>query len=355
MKYPDLNNYGLEKLNKWVYDFSSIYNFNSSFYFKSEKTYALGDKANKICRYCKKGINDTTFKTNAHLAPKLIGNLNIICHYECDNCNSLFGKYESDLANFIGIRGFYDSKENYDKKRKRVYKSKSGKSFLYNSKRGIEISDLGNEIFEELPDNKGLKCIAKKSPFIPLNVYKSLVKIVLASLRDDIINQFQKTIDFLITDKYDNDDMIKKLSKLSIITLDSFDTDYPIIFTFVRNPNLTIKSEVDNIVIPHKTFIIFFRMFCYQIFIPFDINDKLELNKVNDVKLILHPPAIFQSNELNYRVFPNYFHEFKDLSSNVQVRDENDVFYILNCIEPIHCSYSEEEREMLIKKYNLRK
>lgn len=40
---------------------------------------------------------------DAHIISELLGNHHLVSNFECDVCNSIFGNYESDLANFLGI------------------------------------------------------------------------------------------------------------------------------------------------------------------------------------------------------------------------------------------------------------
>lgn len=353
MKYPNLNNFNLEKIQKWINDFASIYSFNSYFYFRTDKQYSLGNKKHKICRYCKKGVKETSFRSNSHLAPKIIGNKFIRSYYECDRCNRIFGNYETDLANFIGLRRYFLHPNEFEKSRKTLYKSKSGKSLLYTSKRGIEISDLKKEIFEVLDDKKGFKCIVKKQPYTPLNVYKSLVKIVLATLNEEAIKQFDKTIDFITSKKFDNDKIVDSFAKLSIITFSDFHTDFPIIYVFLRNRKFISKYDDNTFKIPNKTFILYIKSFCYQIFLPFDNTDKYSNENINKLLLFIHPPSIFNPKELNFKTYIQYFHELKNLSSVNKNRNEEDEFYILNNTVPILFEYSDEERKALVKKYGL--
>ena len=55
----------------------------------------------KVCKFCLKTSKEATFKNIPHVIPELLGRNNYTSNDECDNCNKLFGTYESDLANYI--------------------------------------------------------------------------------------------------------------------------------------------------------------------------------------------------------------------------------------------------------------
>ncbi|MBA4026891.1 MAG: hypothetical protein C0473_01480 [Cyanobacteria bacterium DS3.002] len=53
------------------------------------------------CRFCKKSVPEVTFTSIAHAIPESIGNRHIVCHNECDSCNTFFGRtIENDFGNW---------------------------------------------------------------------------------------------------------------------------------------------------------------------------------------------------------------------------------------------------------------
>jgi HNH endonuclease len=61
----------------------------------------LGDKKNRVCRFCGKRPPEVTFKKKAHAIPESPGNKSIATAYECDACNELFGTgIETDFGNW---------------------------------------------------------------------------------------------------------------------------------------------------------------------------------------------------------------------------------------------------------------
>lgn len=343
------NKFDENQVNEWIKEFNRCYRYSGSYNFGVKRQYSEGDRNNRICRYCGKGKPAVNFKNNAHLVPKFLGNRLVRCYFECDSCNELFGKYEANLSNFIGIRGYLVPSENIGMERQRVYKSQSGNSLLYPSKRGIEISDLKKDILETLPENKGFKCIAKKKPYIPLNVYKSLVKIVLSTLKDEVLVNFKKTLEFLVSNKYDEDKIVKTISKLSILSINDLYFESPRIYTFCNK-----LSKIETGTIPRYTFILFFKSFCYQIFVPFCSGDNFILDDNIKIVMPIYPPYIANKEYSEYKILYEYHHEFKDLASSAQERKEIDEFYIINHSELIILKHSASEWKNIQSKFNLK-
>lgn len=353
MLKKDLNKKNQEDIISWAKEFHLNYTYNSFFDFKVDKNMRLGEKNKFICRFCGKDKNDTKFKKKAHVAPKLIGNIFVTSYYECDSCNSIFSKYETDLAHYIGLRRYFKSNSNSDNFKRIIYKSENGRSLVYTSGRGVEISDLSKNIFDVIDEGKVYKSKINKLAYTPLNVYKSLVKIIISILTEDALLHFKKSTKFLISDIYDDNKYIKWYSNVAKIDVSDLFVDYPLIYTYIKRKEIK-KYEIDNnIHIPDKTFIIFFLNFIYQIFIPFDICDNIDGKKNCKILLPLYPPIITLYKKNKSIIFNNYTHKVKDLSSKEKIKDEKDEFYIISKSESYLLKYTKKEYEDLSKKYNL--
>ncbi len=351
----DLNKKNKEEIEKWVAEFHSIYKLDSSFHTQSNEEFYLGDKNNKVCRFCNKDKTQTSFKKIAHVVPSFMGNINVKSDYECDKCNELFAKYETDLASFIGLRRFYEPIGTHDKKKRRVFKLPNSEAEVYATERGTELYDPRNEIFEELDGGNTVKCKINKSPYVPLNVYKALIKIVISPLRKEVIKDYKKTLAFLQDESLDNYDVINKFGKLSILSFGDFYMKYPIIYVYKKLPQLWEYEERQKIIFPDKTFIIYFMQFCYQIFLPYDINDN-NIYKKRNIILSLFPPILTEPNDTTKKIlYLDYYHELRDISVKKKVKDEKDEFYIINSFKPFTVEYTDEEHEILKKKYGLRR
>jgi hypothetical protein len=63
----------------------------------------LKPKKQRECLFCGGVFGDVTFKSDAHLLSKHLGNSDLFSDFECHECNLMFGKMEDDLAKFLGI------------------------------------------------------------------------------------------------------------------------------------------------------------------------------------------------------------------------------------------------------------
>jgi len=68
----------------------------------AKKLTILGNATQQRCRFCKL-MTPVTFNNVAHIIPDFMGNRYVSSNFECDACNSLFSRYESSLANFLGL------------------------------------------------------------------------------------------------------------------------------------------------------------------------------------------------------------------------------------------------------------
>lgn len=59
----------------------------------------LGDKENKVCRFCGGSEPTVSFRLEAHAIPEALGNKSLFTNYECDGCNKFFG---GDIENDLG-------------------------------------------------------------------------------------------------------------------------------------------------------------------------------------------------------------------------------------------------------------
>ncbi len=138
----------------------------------------LGDRQNRLCRFCGLGKPDVTFKLEAHAIPEALGNKSILTAYECDGCNQFFGRgIENDLGSWskpsrtlARIRG-----------KKGVPTLKKGSSGGWR----IEYEPTGFVIqqYEDEPivvvdeEKKQMRLELKRDPYTPVAVLKAFVKI----------------------------------------------------------------------------------------------------------------------------------------------------------------------------------
>lgn len=160
------------------------------------RKYHIGTK-NSVCRFCGKSKPDVKFSNKAHALSEFLGNKQIICFEECNDCNDFFSKIEQQLFNFqsvlfplYGIKG-----------KTGIPKVKASDGEIYNEN---EIVKLKTEIRSEeciTYDTKGVgKLKVELSPFgafIPQKVYQCLVKYAIGVIKTEFLNHFNESIEWI--------------------------------------------------------------------------------------------------------------------------------------------------------------
>lgn len=164
----------------------------------------LKEKGNRVCRFCNKSEDPKAFKEVAHLIPESLGNKFWHSDFECDACNDRFSKYDNSLVNSLGIlRTMYGVK---GKKGIPAFDSR------LNIVRGKHEDIYGVNAFTiaKLPEDKAAFNINMetgqtevaffRNKYIPIHVYKSLLKIALSVMPQDDAIHYQYAYKFLLTD-----------------------------------------------------------------------------------------------------------------------------------------------------------
>jgi len=218
------------------------------------------------CRFCGKNNNQTTFKNESHAFPRFIGNKFVLSEFECDSCNEMFSRIlENEFANFMKLLHTLNSVKG--KKRIPTYK-----------KDGIRIEMEGdshlniNGINDSLVSEKGVFCKLDTDDFIPIAVYKSLVKMALSMVSESELSKFSKSFEWLQDDNHSN----------VFFHIDNL----PLIFTQNKSDRqkfnlsgLLYRRKTDNSNLPTYIFKLYYNLFSFQIYIPFcsdDLKDYFE-------------------------------------------------------------------------------
>ncbi len=212
-----------------------------------------------ICKYCGTTEKDK-FKSRAHIIPEFTGNKNWFCFDECDDCNNIFSAYEYSLKNF----GAFKNSHLPIKGKKRYPKYVDGHHGFTNQFRDNNLLVMNAkkmDDFLKIEENK-VKITSLTMPFVPLNVYKCLVKIAFSLMEKKDFKKFDSGISWL---------MDKKMKIEPVI---------PHIMLF--NPNLKPVREPIGVLLkkknennsPEFSFIFIWGFYLFQIFPPFNISDK---------------------------------------------------------------------------------
>jgi hypothetical protein len=265
----------------------------------SNKKYYLTNNIIKVCRFCNKKDPEVTFFNNAHTIPKFLGNRDNLSNFECDNCNKIFSLYEKHLSSYVGIDktiAYYLDDKLHRKNPK--FEHNDGSLKIKRDKKIIIVDKLAEKEF--LIDDENNKTLKLKYDieFIPINVFKSLVKIALCLLNCDEIKLFEVTKNFLLDSSLNNNYRIKSFSfLLKYFTPNEY-------FEFPTAYLLKKYSNNKNVCCPEFTMILFHHQSVFQIFIPLNINDKEIFNICEEINFPIYPPVmIYPNGERVYTVF----------------------------------------------------
>lgn len=154
----------------------------------------------KRCRFCGKSEYETTFDSDAHAIPHLIGNRFLKSLYECDNCNTrLFSKLEEQ---FDAYMRFYHTLCHVSRNGNTVNSYKCNSK----SKAGISVSEEWTDVYCCTGDDMSVLVNEKDKTitisgvrsYHPLSVYKAVLKMALTIMPESVINDFEETIKWLM-------------------------------------------------------------------------------------------------------------------------------------------------------------
>lgn len=239
----------------------------------------LGDGAFKICRFCKKNERETTFNKKAHIIPQFMGNDNLLSHFECDRCNSLFSKYEGSFANYLGITRAVSQIQG--KKKKLKYQDGKEKLTLISTDKGLVLSSyLDSGLVEINEQAKSLTIKTKRPGYIPIHIPKLLIKIAFGLLTDDQLENFEQTRKFILDTK--NESRYKGLDILKIL---GYFVPGP---TKFRSPYIHLyraKNQSPERDIPAYLFIVHYWNYQLQMIFPFGQEDNHLLKKKIEIPI----------------------------------------------------------------------
>jgi hypothetical protein len=175
--------------------YDTHYDIIGQWFLQPSTKIVLGDKNNRVCRFCGLKPPDVKFSKVAHAIPEALGNKSIETEYECDTCNEFFGEgIEHDLGNWS--------------KPMRTMARIRGKSGVPTLKRGgrtgwrIEYGETGFKIksYEDDPvftldeANRTITFKLKRDPYTPVAVLKAFMKIGVTLMPEEEVKNFQEVI-----------------------------------------------------------------------------------------------------------------------------------------------------------------
>lgn len=236
------------------------------------KTY-IGDDSG-TCRYCGRSKPDVTFATEAHAVPESIGNHTLISIDECDICNRDFGSnIEDHFAKYLGpIRTICQI---FGKRGVPTYKGPDGVLRISLEEMGLKIETCEDDpvILDE--EEKTLTIMATRQSYIPMAVFKCLVKMAIAIAPLDALEDMKHLTDWIRLQEHTYESFPFK----PMIAFEQFTPGYA---PYQGVHLILLRRKPESGFVPYMQFIVAFTNQMFQIIVPMPTQDKTLLNsKIN--------------------------------------------------------------------------
>ncbi|PED57339.1 hypothetical protein CON50_00940 [Bacillus anthracis] len=244
-----------------------------------------------MCRFCRKSQNEVRFKKDAHAIPNMLANQHLLSRYECDECNQYFSRLENDFGNYtLFIRSMLrqKGKKGYPKFKRNKFKVET---VLYEEeqKERLKISnEIGSNRVEEHEENKSIIITGEKDSYIPIAVYKCLVKVALTLMPDTHIKYFSKSIKWILEKDHLKGNPNSKLLMFELLISPHF-FDSPLVLLHLRKEHALTD-------LPYAICKIYFGYMMYQFYIPMCVKD---MNKKLTFRSLIIERSGMTSNRLN--------------------------------------------------------
>lgn len=240
----------------------------------------------RVCRFCKSIYSEKEkFKKIAHLLPSLIGNKNLFSDFECDSCNELFGKYENNLANFLGVARVMNM-ENV-KSGHLKFKSPDKTLIVEKDKEArdpkLKLESHGSDNTHHtlnLPEKK-ITFHSIRHSYNPNMVWKAFLKMGLSILPDQYIDDYEIAFK-LLRSNIKNEETDNPLYKVNMYFHPGPPFPSPMAILFERKD----ASKP----MPMHIACIMFQNYTYQLVLPFSKNDEMLYR--NKITVPIMPPFI---------------------------------------------------------------
>lgn len=253
------------------YDPAHIYYELGNTLLPKESKLFLGNRNNRVCRFCKRDQNQVKFKKLAHVVPEFMGNKKYFSYFECDECNELFGVYETSLANYGGILNTFSMIKGKNGHPKHKGKIEDTETFVQDGNIVMRINQPDSKAsFKAVHyDSKtGLMEInSTKYPYIPLDAFKALTKMGMCLLSESEMLDYEMTRKWLLKESELDTDLYK-----------------PLLFVFQKvggklfpHPWIAVMKKRPQFLFepcPTHSILINYGMFKYQIFLPGNVRDQ---------------------------------------------------------------------------------
>lgn len=221
------------------------------------------------CKFCKRKHPEVSFKNESHLFPQFIGNKYLLANDECDKCNEKFSRtLENEFANFMKI--FHN-----------IHGVKGQKKFPTYKKNNIRLQRKNHHfdltgIDDGLINLNGGKFSLQTDTFIPISIYKCIVKMALSLINKKHFDIFENTFEWL------QDDTNQQINKIGNLPL--YFTQNSEGLNFNKQAFLLEKKGDNNL--PTFLFKIYYSIFSFQVILPFNKKDDDKSYETNDFRSV---------------------------------------------------------------------
>ena len=253
--------------------FHIMYDMVNNLSTRNEEKIYLGNKNDKKCRFCQKDNSETKFNNKAHIIPEFMGNKAYFSYFECDSCNEYFSRYETALSSYGGILNTFSKVKGKKGYPKHKGINEQTETIVENDNIMIRINDpLGDSeenskksiIYNK--EKKVLTFNTNKCSYVPMDAYKALIKIGFCMLNHETLSDYETTRNWLLGKEELN---IQPNNPLYCIYQKIGGRLFPHPWAVLMEK----KKEFYNTPCPTHSFLLFYGLFAFQIFIPGNVKD----------------------------------------------------------------------------------
>jgi hypothetical protein len=165
---------------------------------RPDSRFTLGDRDNRVCRFCGKTKPEVTFRKDAHALPESIGNKGLFTNYECDNCNQAFGHgCENDFGNWsLPSRKMQRIKGKYGVPSIKLGPENAWRIDQFPTGLKVNVDETEGFLHDD-SDAKTLTFHLKRPPYRPAKVAQAFFKMALSVMPGAELENFRILLDWM--------------------------------------------------------------------------------------------------------------------------------------------------------------
>ncbi|WP_035946018.1 HNH endonuclease [Fusobacterium necrophorum] len=242
----------------------------------------------RICRFCGKGPPEVKFRKKAHAIPELLSNKNILSYDECDECNEFFGlTLEVELAKYLGLERIFLKMNG--KKGIPSYKSndKSARLDVKGDKHILQVSEK-NSFIKIDEEKKEITFQEDETKYIPIAVYKSLVKIGISLLPLEELVNFRSTISWLKESSHSKEMNFYAYVLKTVVPMEKRPLSFPLTVTGMLRKN-------NDFSIPYYQVLIEVKNISFEFIVPCKSKETLIVKRKIEIESIPRTEEIYRN------------------------------------------------------------